>query len=314
MYGGAEDFFERIVHEEDRSKYNRSLQVTSHGEPFQFRYRFWHKTGLLMWAESRTVPILDDEGVVISSLSITLDVTGNVRYQRQVEEKNSELQDFTYMVSHDLKSPIFTLKGMLGILVEELGSGPSPALAEPVDHMHRALRRLEQLVTSVLEYSRASSFESKQERVELDGLLREVVDDFRPHLDQCGGGVSLSDKLPAVIGDTLRLTQVFSNLFSNAVKYRSPQRPLCVTVQPRAALDPKMCLIAFTDNGLGIPPDKLEIVFRPFHRLHGTEIEGSGIGLACVKKLLERLGGSIVAESDGATGTTFLISLPSAMW
>jgi signal transduction histidine kinase len=180
--------------------------------------------------------------------------------------------------------------------------------------MHRALRRLEQLVTSVLEYSRASSFESKQERVELDGLLREVVDDFRPHLDQCGGGVSLSDKLPAVIGDTLRLTQVFSNLFSNAVKYRSPQRPLCVTVQPRAALDPKMCLIAFTDNGLGIPPDKLEIVFRPFHRLHGTEIEGSGIGLACVKKLLERLGGSIVAESDGATGTTFLISLPSAMW
>jgi PAS domain S-box-containing protein len=312
MYTGDTDFFERIVHEADRSKYVRSLQVTSHGEPFQFRYRFWHKTGLLMWAESRTVPILDDDGSVISSLSITLDVTGNVRYQRQVEEKNEELQDFTYMISHDLKSPIFTLKGMLGILQEELGASPREQIAEPLEHIGRAMRRLEQLVTSVLEYSRASSFEAKHERVELGQLIPEVIDDFKPNLTGCAGVVSIAGTLPVVIGDTLRLTQVFSNLLSNAIKYRSSARPLKISIAPAPSLDPKMTAIAFRDNGQGIPPDKLEIIFRPFHRLHGAEIEGSGIGLACVKKLLERLGGSISAESDGASGSAFIVSLPSA--
>lgn len=312
MYAGETDFFERIVHEEDRTKYIRSLQVTSHGEPFQFRYRFWHKTGLLMWAESRTVPILDDDGSVISSLSITLDVTGNVRYQRQVEEKNEELHDFTYMISHDLKSPIFTLKGMLGILIEELGAEPNPEISEPLEHMNRAMRRLEQLVASVLEYSRASSFEAKHERVELGPLLQEVIGDFKPNLTGCGGRVSIAGELPVVIGDTLRLTQVFSNLLSNAIKYRSPLRPLAVIVEARPSPDPKMSCVAFRDNGLGIPPDKVELIFRPFHRLHGAEIEGSGIGLACVKKLLERLGGSIAAESNGRTGAAFVISLPVA--
>ncbi|NDC37346.1 MAG: PAS domain S-box protein [Proteobacteria bacterium] len=312
MYADNRDFFEHIVHEDDRSKYTRSLQVTRHGEPFQFRYRFWHKTGLLMWAESRTVPILDEDGTVISSLSITLDVTGNVRYQRQVEEKNEELQDFTYMVSHDLKSPIFTLKGMLGILLEELGTEPRAEVAEPLDHMSRALRRLEQLVTSVLEYSRASSFESRHERIDFAQLLPEVLEDFKPHLATCSGAVTISGTLPVVIGDSLRLTQVFSNLLSNSIKYRNPNRPLQIRIEGRVSSDPKLASLAFSDNGLGIPPDKHELIFRPFHRLHGAEIEGSGIGLACVKKLLERLGGSISVESDGRSGSTFVVSLPVA--
>ena len=311
MQEGESDFFESIVHDEDLSKYTRSLQVIKHGEPFQFRYRFWHKTGLLMWAESRTVPILDDDGSVISSLSITLDVTGNVRYQRQVEEKNKELQDFTYMVSHDLKSPIFTLKGMLGILLEELGGPPKPELAEPLEHMQRALHRLEQLVTSVLEYSRASSFEPKHERVELSGLVREVLEDFKPQLSSCGGTVTVAEELPAVLGDNLKLVQIFSNLIGNAIKYRSPDRPLSISVSAKPSGDPRVVHIVVTDNGFGVPPDKLDLIFRPFQRLHGKEIEGSGIGLACVRKLIERLGGEIVCESDGSSGSAFILSLPS---
>src|SRR5690606_24163215 len=120
IYSSQSDFFISIAHEDDKQNIERALKVASCGEAFQYRFRYYHKTGILMWAETRTVPVLNNSGEVEASLSITLDVTGSVLYQKQVEEKNRDLLDFTYMISHDLKSPIYTVKGMHGVLCEEL--------------------------------------------------------------------------------------------------------------------------------------------------------------------------------------------------
>lgn len=308
IYEFEGDFFESIIHVDDRENYRRALKVSSCGEAFQFRYRFTHRTGIEMWAETRTVPILNGNGEVVSSLSITLDVTGTVRYQQQVEEKNRDLQDFAYMVTHDLKNPINTIKGMSAVMREDFSEKLSQKGIELITHIDRAANRLEELATSVLEYSRISDSHSHLQPIELGKVIESVRMEFEPQLIATKATVKV-DNLPTVLGDELKFYQIFSNLFSNAIKYRSPERPLEVTI---AATDPRSTRrteITISDNGRGIPAEKLQVIFRPFQRAHGKEIEGSGIGLACVKKLLEKLGGAISVTSTEGRGSTFTVSL-----
>jgi PAS domain S-box-containing protein len=311
IYNSEQDFFESTAHPEDLEKYRRSLKVSNLGEAFQFRYRFLHRSGLEMWAESRTVPIIDRDGTPLSSLSILFDVTGTVRYQKQVEDKSRDLQDFTYMVSHDLKAPIFSMKGMLAILEEDFAGNLPADAKEPFEHLKRAANRLEELVLSVLEFSRATSIEIASEPVDLNHVCTEVIKDFAPQISAAQAVVQKSADLPTVFGDRLKLVQVFSNLVGNAIKYRSKSRPLIIDISARPA-PLKQVRICIQDNGVGIPASKTDSIFRPFQRLHGQDIEGTGIGLACVKKLMEKMGGDVQASSDGVSGSSFLLSFRSA--
>lgn len=307
IYASSQDFFQTIAHEEDSALYGRAMRVTSVGEPFQFRYRFYHKTGIEMWAETRTVPVLDHEGGLRSSLSITLDVTGLLRYQRQVEEKNKDLEDFTYMVSHDLKAPIFTIKGMAALVTED--TSVKDETKELLDHIRKATERLESLVDGVLKYAQISAEGADSARIGLQGVITEVLNDYKTRMGD--SQVKVQSELPVVIGDHIKLYQIFSNLLGNALKYRSMERQLELNISSDSTESNHYVLIKVSDNGAGIPGDKLEAVFRPFQRAHGNEIEGSGIGLACVKKLLEKMGGDIQVTSTVGKGSTFLVKLRS---
>lgn len=309
IYNSAEDFFLRIAHEEDRESYRRAQKVISVGEAFQFRFRFYHRTGIEMWGETRTVPILGPNGQVISSLSIILDVTGTILYQRQVEERNRDLHDFTYMISHDLKAPIFTIKGMMGILEAEGGDKLSSDAREALTHINKATGRLESLVSSVLEYAKVSAQDSSKEVVELRNVLEEISGDFAPQLRTLGATLSIAPEFPAVYGDKLKLYQIFSNLVGNAMKYRSADRPLTIEIAHEQPRNTRKLSVTIRDNGLGIPSDKLDSIFRPFHRAHGGSIEGSGIGLACVKRLLEKIGGEVGVTSEVNKGSIFTLTL-----
>lgn len=312
IYDSEEDFFNTIVHEEDREEYKRALKVSTFGEAFKFRYRFLHKTGIEMWAETRTVPIIDDEGGVSSSLSITLDVTGTIRYQTQVEEKNRDLEDFSYMISHDLKSPIFTIKGMVNVIKEDYQDSLSPEFQDIISHIRKGVSRLEQLVTSVLEYSKISTGESLNESVALSEVLKDVQNDYSTQLRDAKTQVRIEGELPIVIGERTKVYQIFSNLVGNAIKYRSAERPLEINVSVESSKSEHHVGISVQDNGSGIPADKLDSIFRPFYRAHSRDIEGSGIGLACVKKLLEKLDGEIDVQSEEGMGSEFLVTLRTA--
>jgi signal transduction histidine kinase len=302
------DLFASRVHPEDRALYDRAYQVTRAGEPFQVRYRLLHATDVEVWVESRTVPILGDSGEVIASLTITFDVSRAVLSQQQVEEKSREVEDFTSMVSHDLKSPLFTLKGMVQLLEEERSRMPPSAL-EPLDHLSRNVERLTQLVTSILDYSRTVSRQHKSTAVELDTVLREVLLDFAPAIKAADAEVQIDEELGTVLGDDLAMTQIFSNIISNAIKYRHPERRLKIRIVHELAPSLKLTRLSIKDNGRGISADNLALLFRPFQRFHPADVEGSGIGLASVRKLITRMGGEIVATSDGESGTTFTITL-----
>ncbi len=213
------------------------------------------------------------------------------------------------MLSHDLKAPIFTIKGMLGVIREDYGSKITSNITEVIGHIENATKRLESLVTGVLEFSRISSEDIKFIPISLPTIIHEIEQDFSTLLGQAGIHLSVAEQLPIVMGDKVRVYQIFSNLVGNALKYRDNDRPLEVKIEPVAQSNPRLTTICVRDNGLGIPTDKLSDVFRPFHRAHKNSIEGSGIGLATVKRILEKLGGEIRLESTPNEGSAFYVTL-----
>jgi len=312
IYRNKSTFLTANVQDEDREIVQRSLHIVATGEPFQCRYRFYHKSGITLWLETRTVPILDNTSNEYVALSITIDVTAHVMNQLQVEERNKDLNEFTYMLSHDLKAPILTVSGMLGILEEEDIIKNNPQLAEPLTYIRKATKRLQDLVSGVLELARISTAERSLEPIPLHDVLREVLEEHRLQIQQCKATVTTVEELPIVLGNKTQLYQVFSNLIGNAIKYKKSDRPLVISIGSEKALSRRKTSIVVSDNGRGINSDKIDSIFKPFNRAGEETIEGTGVGLASVKKLVEKLGGSITVESEHDQGTSFTIELRKA--
>jgi PAS domain S-box-containing protein len=312
IYRTKETFLKTNIQEEDREIVERALNIVATGEPFQCRYRFYHKSGMALWLETRTVPILDNTSSEYVALSITIDVTAHVMNQLQVEERNKDLNEFTYMISHDLKAPILTISGMLGILEEEDAIKSNPHLSEPLGYIRKATKRLQDLVTGVLELARISATDRSLEPVRLTDVLSEVLDEHRLQIEQSAAKVTTVEELPVVLGNKTQLYQVFSNLIGNAIKYKKSDRPLVISIGSDKASSRRKTSIIVTDNGRGISSEKIDTIFKPFNRAGEESIEGTGVGLASVKKLVEKLGGTISVASDVATGTSFTIELRKA--
>ncbi len=312
IYKDRVSFLRANVHEDDKELIERALAIVSTGEPFQCRYRFYHKSGMTLWLETRTVPIFDPEFNQYAALSITLDVTASVINQMQIEERNRDLHEFTYMISHDLKAPISTIKGMLGILEEEHFETHLPACKEPVNYVSKATARLEQLVEGVLELAKISSSERTLERIDTNAVLADVADDYRRQFDEAAARLDIAHDLPAILGNRTQLYQIFGNLVGNALKYRSRERPLIVTVSSRPGASRRKVNLSVSDTGRGIPQDKIDLIFKPFNRAGEEAIEGTGVGLACVKRLVEKVGGALSVESTEGVGTTFSLELRRA--
>lgn len=312
IYRNKESFLKTNIQEEDREIFERSLRIVGTGEPFQCRYRFYHKSGMALWLETRTVPILDNTSSEYVALSITIDVTAHVMNQLQVEERNKDLSEFTYMISHDLKAPILTISGMLGILEEEDAIKREPHLSEPIAYIRKATKRLQDLVSGVLELAKISASERSLEPVSLREVLSEVLDEHRLQIERTDAQITAVEELPVVLGNKTQLYQIFSNLVGNALKYRQESRPLIISIGLDRATSRRKTSIVVKDNGRGISAEKIDTIFKPFNRAGEETIEGTGVGLASVKKLVEKLGGTINVASDVESGTSFTIELRKA--
>lgn len=312
IYRGASEFLRLNLHEDDRDAFERSLKIVATGEPFQFRYRFYHKSGRSLWLETRTVPIFDSSFNGYVALSITLDVTAQVMTQNQLEERNRDLSEFTYMISHDLKAPLLTIAGMLEVIDADEALKQAPSLLEPLSYIRRASRRLESLVQGVIELARVSASPRSLEPIPLSDVINEVIDEHRLQVERSNSHITTVTELPVVLGNRTQLYQVISNLVGNAIKYRSEDRPLTVSIEALRGRTPRRTAIVIRDNGRGISPQHIDQIFKPFARAGEETIEGSGIGLASVKKLVEKLGGAITVESSLGSGTIFTIELRKA--
>ena len=227
---------------------------------------------------------------------------------RELESKNAELERFTYTVSHDLKSPLITIKGYLSLLKKDIPGGDARTVDEDLTIMTHAADRMAQLLADLLDLSRIGRLINPPEEVPLGDLARAAVDLVGGQIEQRGVEVDISSDLPVVFGDRPRLLEVMQNLVDNAVKHMGDQPEPRIEIGARSVNGEMICYVR--DNGMGIEPRYHEKIFGLFEKLDNS-VEGSGVGLALIKRIVELHGGRIWVESEGMEkGSTFCFTIP----
>lgn len=229
----------------------------------------------------------------------------------QIAEANAELRAFAHTVAHDLRAPLRNVEGFATALLEDEGERMSVDGRLFAERIVAAVVRMDRLITDLLAYSRLSRAELRLERVELGTVVKAVLRDLEAQVADSGARVDVAWPLPAVRGNGTILAQVVANLVSNAIKF--VERGVTPQVAITGTRDGMAARLLIADNGIGIAPEHREHVFGVFERLHGHErYPGTGIGLAIVKKGLERMGGTVrILDREGG-GTLFELSMPAA--
>lgn len=226
----------------------------------------------------------------------------------ELEAKNSELERFTYTVSHDLKSPLITIKGFLGFLEQDAASGNIARLKADMQRIAGATDKMQMLLNDLLDLLRIGRLVNPQQYIHFGELAQEAVELVQGQIQSRGIHVSIQEDLPTVFGDRRRLVEVLQNLVDNAAKFMGDQP------QPRIEIglsgyERGLPIFHVRDNGVGIAPLHHDRIFGLFNKLD-TGSEGTGIGLALVKRIVESHGGRIWVESEPARGASFLFTLP----
>jgi signal transduction histidine kinase len=230
------------------------------------------------------------------------------KINEELGSKNEELERFTYTVSHDLKAPLVTINGFLGYLEQDAQSGDTERLQSDIHRIQDATKKMQRLLNELLELSRVGRMVNPSETIPFTALAQDALDLVHGQLEKGGIAVELDPNLPAIYGDRQRLTEVLQNLIENAAKFMGEQPQPRIEIGQQGEEDGKPVFFV-RDNGIGIEPEYHERVFGLFEKLN-TNTEGTGIGLALVKRIIEFHGGRIWVESEAGKGTTFCFTLP----
>lgn len=225
----------------------------------------------------------------------------------ELESKAAEMERFTYTVSHDLKSPLITIRGFLGLIEKDVAAGDAKRLKEDIAHIQEAVRRMQLLLDELLALSRIGRLTTPPQDIPMSELAREAVHQVGGQIAERGVQVTIAPDLPTVHGDYPRLLEVLQNLVDNAVKFLGDQAEPLVEIGARQEGEETVFFVR--DNGTGIDPRYHQKIFGLFERL-SADTEGTGIGLALVKRIVEVHGGRIWVESALGQGSTFCFTLP----
>jgi light-regulated signal transduction histidine kinase (bacteriophytochrome) len=264
----------------------------------------------------------DDDGTLRGFAKVTRDVSVQKAaeeklraYSMHLEQSNRELESFASIASHDMQEPLRKIRAFGDLIVTKYGERLEPEARDYLQRMRGAAGRMQELIENLLTYSRVTMKPRPFTRVNLADAAREVAVDLEGLLAQSGGRLELG-ALPVIEADPMQMRQLLQNLLSNALKFHQPGVPPVVKVYgvevpaTRGAPGPR-CELRVEDNGIGFEPQYAERIFGIFQRLHGrAEYEGTGIGLAICRRVVERHHGTIVGESVPGKGATFVVTLP----
>ena len=314
-----------LIHADDLPAIREKSEALANGEieMFQVEYRCRHKNG--SWrilegvARRYNDETIDLHGIIVNSRDITDRKMAEKQlrnYTFKLEQSNRELQEFAYVASHDLQEPLRKVQAFGDRLEKKCAAALSDEGRDYVNRMKNAAGRMQNLINDLLTFSRVATKTQPFQPMELKTIVEEVVSDLEVRIEQTGGRVEIGE-LPVLEADPLQMRQLFQNLIGNGLKFHRPdEKPLVkVFVEKDSSkgdeIEEGFCRIAIEDNGIGFDEKYLDRIFTVFQRLHGRmEYEGSGIGLAVCRKIVERHSGQITAASEEGKGATFFIDLP----
>jgi len=228
---------------------------------------------------------------------------------RELEAKNAELERFTYTVSHDLKSPLVTIAGFIGYLEKDALEGNAEKVKNDIDRIIKAAEKMQSLLNDLLELSRIGRLMNPPENVPFEYIVKEALENVQGQLEANKVKVKVQSDLPIVYGDKVRLIEVLQNLVDNAAKFTSMSKHPSIEIGTGGKTQEDNYIFFVRDNGIGIHPQFQERIFGLFNKLDQS-IDGTGIGLTLVKRIIEVHGGKIWVESELGKGATFYFTLP----
>ncbi|MCB9112283.1 MAG: PAS domain S-box protein [Anaerolineales bacterium] len=297
---------------EDGESLRRELIEKGGLKDFELRYK--KKSGeigfVLMSTEN--FEINNNSYSITSALDITERKQAEAERENliaELEAKNAELERFTYTVSHDLKSPLVTINGFLGYLEKEAAAGNIEQFRKDIRRIYGAVNKMQSLLNELLELSRIGRLTNEPETLSFEEIVNDAIKTVEGQIVKRNVEVKIQTGLPKIHGDRQRLTEVLQNLIDNSTKFMGDQQNPLVEIGQQGRED-GMTIFFVRDNGIGIAPEFSEKIFGLFNKLD-PEIEGTGVGLALVKRIVEYHGGRIWVESEKGNGSTFFFTLPN---
>ncbi|MBL0732639.1 MAG: GHKL domain-containing protein [Desulfosarcina sp.] len=228
----------------------------------------------------------------------------------ELEGKNEELEAFVFMISHDLKNSIFTIQGFTNALREDFGNLLSEKSGQYIRYIDNAAEKMNQLINDLLKLARIGRLIGRKENYNFELIVNEALQEIMPRIKERDIEIKVQENLPDIFGEKKRLVQIMENLLTNAVKYIGKENP-APHIEIGAEQQRGENVFFVRDNGIGIKKEFFKIIFQVFKRLHSAKklAEGSGIGLAIVKRIVELHGGRIWLSSETGKGTTFFFTL-----
>jgi light-regulated signal transduction histidine kinase (bacteriophytochrome) len=251
-------------------------------------------------------PLRDGRGAIAGAATVARDMTERALIEEELRRSNQDLEQFAYVASHDLSEPLRVIAGFVDLLARRYRGRLDEDADRFIDFIVTGVERMQRLIDDLLLYSRAGRGQLQRTSVDVGEVVRDVLWALGPQLRDREVEVDVAE-LPTVLAERAMLRQIFQNLISNAIKFGDPSRPW---VRIRAVHQPGAWRFEVEDNGAGIEPRYAERIFEMFQRLHGREVPGSGMGLAIVKRLTERLGGRVAVAPADPKGSIFTVTIP----
>ncbi len=251
-------------------------------------------------------PIRTDEGLFV--LASVVDISARKKTEEELHRSNEELERFAYVASHDLQEPLRTVASYVQLLAKRYRDELDADANEFIDFAVAGVSRMQRLIEDLLAFSRVGAGRHAPTLTDADAVLKSVIDDLHASIAE-SAAVITHDSMPRVLVDASQLEHVFANLIGNALKFCGEETP---RVHIGVRLSGRLWEFTVRDNGIGIDPQFFERIFVIFKRLHARDhYDGTGIGLAICKKIVERHGGKIWVESSPGEGSSFRFTLPA---
>jgi PAS domain S-box-containing protein len=272
--------------------------------------------GKRKWLSVSAAPLHDADGRLQGAVANFRDITERRRaaeqlaqYVADLERSNRDLEEFAHVVSHDLREPLRTMRSYVQLIAKRLGKREDDELYLFIGFVIDATKRMQELIQGLLEYSRAGTRKQVLRAVDTQEVLAKALSNLHARIREVDATVT-HDSLPVVMGDEVQLVQIFQNLIENGIKFQDKRAP---QVHVSAEEEGEYWAFTVQDNGIGIAPEDREHLFEIFQRLHSRdEYEGTGIGLAICKRIIERHGGRLWVDTNPQGGSEFKFTLPKS--